>query len=97
MPDDHNPQPSPTNAGLVRVQALSRNTPVLVDGEPLDPAASRKVYNHSPDGFAWGYNGSGPAQLALAILMRHTDADQPYNSTNNSNGTSSPNGSSPGH
>jgi hypothetical protein len=24
--------------------------------------------NHSPTGFAWGYGGSGPAQLALAIL-----------------------------
>jgi len=24
--------------------------------------------NHSPDGFEWGYQGSGPAQLALAIL-----------------------------
>lgn len=23
--------------------------------------------NHSPDGFAWGYYGSGPAQLALAL------------------------------
>jgi len=23
--------------------------------------------NHSPDGFNWGYGGSGPAQLALAI------------------------------
>lgn len=23
--------------------------------------------NHSPTGFAWGYGGSGPAQLALAI------------------------------
>jgi hypothetical protein len=26
------------------------------------------LYNHSPDGFEWGYRGSGPAQLALAIL-----------------------------
>jgi hypothetical protein len=26
------------------------------------------VVNHSPTGFAWGYAGSGPAQLALAIL-----------------------------
>lgn len=26
------------------------------------------VRNHSPTGFEWGYNGSGPAQLALAIL-----------------------------
>ena len=24
--------------------------------------------NHSPAGFAWGYGGSGPAQLALALL-----------------------------
>lgn len=48
---------------------------VYVDGEPLDLAASLKVWNHSPDGFAWGYGGSGPAQLALAILMRFTDAD----------------------
>ena len=24
--------------------------------------------NHSPTGFEWGYQGSGPAQLALAIL-----------------------------
>lgn len=23
--------------------------------------------NHSPDGFEWGYGGSGPAQLALAM------------------------------
>ena len=24
--------------------------------------------NHSPTGFEWGYAGSGPAQLALALL-----------------------------
>jgi hypothetical protein len=26
---------------------------------------------HSPTGFEWGYDGSGPAQLALAILADH--------------------------
>ena len=26
------------------------------------------LFNHSPTGVAWGYEGSGPAQLALAIL-----------------------------
>jgi len=26
------------------------------------------LVNHSPTGFEWGYGGSGPAQLALAIL-----------------------------
>ena len=27
---------------------------------------------HSPTGFAWGYGGSGPAQLALALLIDAT-------------------------
>ena len=35
----------------------------------LDPGPSQKVWNHSPDGFNWGYAGSGPAQLALALLL----------------------------
>lgn len=26
------------------------------------------LWNHSPTGFEWGYGGSGPAQLALAML-----------------------------
>jgi hypothetical protein len=33
---------------------------------PLDPRLD--LWNHSPTGFEWGYCGSGPAQLALAIL-----------------------------
>lgn len=33
---------------------------------PLDPC--NDVMNHSPDGLAWGYGGSGPAQLALALM-----------------------------
>lgn len=32
----------------------------------LDPRLDLR--NHSPSGFEWGYLGSGPAQLALAIL-----------------------------
>lgn len=27
------------------------------------------LFAHSPSGFEWGFAGSGPAQLALAILM----------------------------
>lgn len=42
---------------------------VSFDGKPLSPARSQRVQNYSPDGFAWGYHGSGPAQLALAILL----------------------------
>ena len=35
----------------------------------LGPGPSQEVMNHSPDGFQWGYGGSGPSQLALAILL----------------------------
>ena len=37
--------------------ALSRPLPLRLD-----------LWNHSPTGFEFGYGGSGPAQLALAIL-----------------------------
>jgi hypothetical protein len=42
---------------------------VTLNGRALNPRRSQLVLNHSPDGFAWGYGGSGPAQLALAILL----------------------------
>ncbi len=34
------------------------------------------LVNHSPTGFEWGYPGSGPAQLALAILAWHCGSDE---------------------
>jgi hypothetical protein len=39
---------------------------VLVDGQPLDWRLD--WHNHSPGGFEWGDDGSGSAQLALAVL-----------------------------
>jgi hypothetical protein len=42
---------------------------VTVDGQALDPRLD--LCCHSPNGFEWGYAGSGPAQLALAILADH--------------------------
>lgn len=45
---------------------------VYVDGLILDSRPSQELFNHSPDGFNWGYTGSGPAQLALAILLDYT-------------------------
>ena len=47
---------------------------VTVDGCPLNPRLD--LYNHSPTGFEWGYCGSGPAQLALAILADHLADDR---------------------
>ena len=37
--------------------------------------ARTDLQNHSPTGFAWGYGGSGPAQLALAMLADVTGDD----------------------
>lgn len=34
-----------------------------------------KVVRHSPTGFAWGYGGSGPADLALNILLLYTNRE----------------------
>lgn len=34
------------------------------------------IFNHSPSGFEWGYLGSGPAQLALAILCDYLGEPQ---------------------
>ena len=47
---------------------------VTVDDRPLNPRLD--LYNHSPTGFEWGYAGSGPAQLALAILADHLGDDR---------------------
>lgn len=45
------------------------HTEVYLDGKLLDIKPSLKIVNHSPTGFSWGYGGSGPAQLALAVML----------------------------
>ena len=42
---------------------------------PLEP--SLEIADHSPDGFNWGYDGSGSGQLALGILYKVT-GDQAF-------------------
>lgn len=46
---------------------------VTVNGRLLNPRLD--LWNHSPSGFEWGYGGSGPAQLALALLADHLGDD----------------------
>ena len=48
-------------------------TVVLVDGQPLDPRLDLRDFQA---GFEWGYEGSGPSQLALAILADHAGAER---------------------
>jgi len=38
------------------------------DRNGIDTNVPRRIIYHSPDGFEWGYGGSGPADLAWNIL-----------------------------
>jgi hypothetical protein len=42
---------------------------MIGEGQAHDLPVRLDVVNHSPTGFEWGYGGSGPAQLALAMLL----------------------------
>lgn len=65
----------------MKLHAIYRGNPnkgpktcVTADGYTLK---SRKdLRNHSPDGFSWGYEGSGPAQLALSLLSHFLEDDE---------------------
>ena len=45
---------------------------VILGGAAHPLPMGREHVNHSPTGFEWGYEGSGPAQLAFAILLSAT-------------------------
>lgn len=47
---------------------------MVTDGAPRPLKRRRYLRNHSRE-FAWGYSGSGPAQLALALLADATGND----------------------
>lgn len=58
----------------IGTRTLTKCDVVVVSGgkrASLKPRAD--LWNHSPTGFEWGYGGSGPAQLALALLADHLD------------------------
>lgn len=53
---------------MIKGYATTRQV-FLANGIELLPRESQAIVNHSPDGFSWGYCGSGPAQLALSLLL----------------------------
>lgn len=61
------------------IKGIWETRQVYINGEELLPGESQKVRNHSPDGFCWGYGGSGPAQSALAILLKFTNKNTALN------------------
>jgi len=53
----------------IQLQQSESVNRVFVNGKEIQPESSRLLRDHSPDGFAWGYHGSGPAQCALGICL----------------------------
>ena len=70
MPSSYYHDPTPDDV-VYAGPDLAKVGPSVVtrNGVPVSPEPSQAVYNHSPTGFSWGYHGSGPAQLALALLL----------------------------
>lgn len=64
-----------TNTGQ-HVNVQIRNTNIYDRYERYKLNPRQDLANHSPDGFNWGYNGSGCAQLALALLADCTGNDK---------------------
>ncbi len=54
-------------ASTIKADRSSRR--VWVDDGEISPQRSKQLVNYSPDGFNWGYGGSGPAQLSLSQLL----------------------------
>jgi len=54
---------------IVQLKGNWANKEVELNSVLLKPDRSQAVIDHSPDGFNWGYGGSGAAQLALAICL----------------------------
>jgi hypothetical protein len=59
----------------VTIELCTSDNSVKIDGKSLKLGKSLSMVDHSPTGFAWGYGGSGPAQLALAILLEVAGKD----------------------
>lgn len=51
------------------ITGIHAENKIFIDGHEIDLKKSLKVVNHSPTGFQWGYQGSGPSQSALALLL----------------------------
>lgn len=60
---------------IIHLKGEMSSRRVWLDSKELSPERSLKLRNHSPTGFCWGYGGSGPAQLALAVLLDITDEE----------------------
>jgi len=58
------------------IQGIYLENAVYIDGARISTANSRRLRDHAPDGgVSWNYLGSGPSQLALALLLHFGATD----------------------
>ena len=50
------------------IRATKARVVSVVVCDPDGPKDLTHICRHSPDGFEWGYGGSGPSDLALSIM-----------------------------
>jgi Family of unknown function (DUF6166) len=62
--------------GIRSGDGIARAFYTTADGGRTELNLRLDLSNHSPSGFEWGYGGSGPAQLALAILAHRLGDDE---------------------
>lgn len=60
-----------------RLQGNAATQRVYLDGKALDIRPSMRHHKHAGE-FNWGYGGSGPAQLALAVMLKCTGSPTGY-------------------
>lgn len=58
----------------MKIKGIANTRQVYLNGLELLPVRSQGYINLSPNGFGWGDNSGGSAQLALAILLEHYGA-----------------------
>lgn len=51
---------------------------VIVEPKPGSYEPLRHIKRHSPNGFAWGYEGNGPRDLALSLLTDALSDHEPF-------------------
>ena len=54
---------------VYKADRKNNGTQIVVIEPGLESRKLNHICRHSPDGFEWGYGGSGPSDLALSILI----------------------------
>jgi hypothetical protein len=66
------------STNVLEITGFGLTRKVFIGEEELTPFHANKLRNHSPEGYNWGYKGSGPAHLALSILLKGLEGNYSF-------------------